>query len=230
MQIGGFQETSLLDYPETISAIIWTVGCNFNCPFCYNPQLVNRITDCIDENEILTFLKKRKGLIEGLSISGGEPLLQNDIIDFIKKVKKLDYLIKIDTNGSFPEKLQELFDKKLVDYVSMDVKAPMEKYNQITGVKIDIKKIEKSIEIIKNIEIGYEFRTTIIPNLLVKEDIVKIAKWLRGSKKYYLQQFKTDIPLISSSYENMIPYPKEYLIEIIEEIKPYFNRCDLRGV
>jgi pyruvate formate lyase activating enzyme len=230
MQIGGFQETSLLDYPDTISAIIWTVGCNFNCPFCYNPQLVKKTTDCIDENEILSFLKKRKGLLDGISISGGEPLLQKDISNFIKKVKKFNYLVKIDTNGTFPEKLQKLLDKKLVDYVSMDVKAPKEKYDLLTGVKMDIKKIERSVEIIRHIAPDYEFKTTFVPDLLAKEDIVKIAIWLKGSKKYYLQQFKTDIPLVSSSLENIIPYPKEYLIGILDEIKPYFNKCYLRGV
>ncbi|RLI64922.1 MAG: anaerobic ribonucleoside-triphosphate reductase activating protein, partial [Candidatus Asgardarchaeum californiense] len=146
MQIGGFQKTSLLDYPDTISAIIWTVGCNFKCPFCYNPQLVQKKTDCISEEEVLSFLKKRKGLIEGVSISGGEPLLQKDIIDFIKKVKKLEYLVKIDTNGTFPDKLKYLIEKKLVDYIAMDVKAPKGKYKQLSGVKTNIKHIEESID------------------------------------------------------------------------------------
>ena len=171
MQIGGFQKTSLLDYPDTISAIIWTVGCNFNCPFCYNPQLVKKTKNTISEEEVLSFLKKRKGLLEGVSISGGEPFLQKDIADFIKKVKKFGYLVKIDTNGTFPDRLKELIEKKLVDYVSMDVKAPKEKYGQLTGVKTDIKKIEISIDIIKKIAPDYEFKTTFVPELLTKEDI-----------------------------------------------------------
>jgi len=230
MQIGGFQKTSLLDYPDTISAIIWTVGCNFNCPFCYNPQLVKKKTKSLSEEEVLSFLKKRKGLIEGLSISGGEPLLQNDIVDFTKKVKKLGYLVKIDTNGTFPDRLEELIEKKLVDYVAMDVKAPKKKYDQLTDVKTDIKKIERSIDIIKQTAPDYEFKTTFVPGLLKKEDILKIAQWLEGSKTYFLQQFKTDVPLISSKLEKITPYPKEYIIETFEEIQSYFKKCEMRGV
>ena len=230
MQIGGFQKTSLLDYPDTISAIIWTVGCNFICPFCYNPQLVKKTTNSISEEEVLSFLKKRKGLLEGISISGGEPLLQKDVIDFIQKVRKFDYLVKIDTNGTFPDRLKELIDKKLVDYVAMDVKAPKKKYNQLTGVKTDIKKIEESIDIIKKTAPDYEFKTTFVPELLTKEDIVEIAEWLKDSEKYYLQQFKTDIPLISAKLGKISPYPKEYLTETLEGIKPYFKQCNLRGV
>ena len=127
MKIGGFQKTSLLDYPNKISAIVWTMGCNFRCPFCYNKQLIFEKEEIISEKEVLSFLNKRQGMLEGLSISGGEPLLYNDIIDFIKKVKKLGYLIKIDTNGAFPERLKELINNKIVDYVAMDVKAPKKK-------------------------------------------------------------------------------------------------------
>ena len=230
MQIGGFQKTSLLDYPDTISAIIWTVGCNFNCPFCYNPQLVKKTKKSISEEEIMSFLKKRKGLLEGISISGGEPLIQKDIADFITKVKKFGYRVKIDTNGTFPDRLKELIEKKLVDYIAMDVKAPKKKYNQLIGVKTDINNIEKSIDIIKKTAPDYEFKTTFVPELLTKEDIVKIAQWLNGSKKYYLQQFKIDVPLISNKLQKIIPYPKEYLTETLEEIKPYFKQCNIRGV
>ena len=230
MKFGGFQKTSLLDYPDTISAIVWTVGCNFKCPFCYNPQLVNSTVDLITEDEIFSFLKKRKGLLDVVSISGGEPFLQKDILDFTSKLKKLGYLVKIDTNGTFPEKLKDLIDKKCVDYVSMDVKAPKEKYDALTDVKTNIKKIEKSIEIIKKTAPDYEFKTTFAPDLLKKEDILKIAKWLVGAETYFLQQFKTNVPLVSSSLENKKPYPKEYLIETFEEIKTYFKKCEIRGV
>lgn len=230
MQIGGFQKTSLLDYPDTISAIIWTVGCNFNCPFCYNPQLIKKTTKSISEEEVLSFLKKRKGLLEGLSISGGEPLIQKNIVDFIKKVKKLGYLVKIDTNGTNPTKLQGLIDEKLVDYLAMDVKAPKKKYDKLAGVKVDIKKIEKSIEIIKKSTLDYEFKTTFVPDLLKKEDIIKIAQWLEGSEKYFLQQFKVNTPLISSSLEKITPYPKEYIVETFEEIQSYFKKCEMRGI
>jgi len=230
MNIGGLQKTSLLDYPNTISAIIWTVGCNFKCPFCYNKNLVEGEVGLVHEEEILSFLKLRKGMLEGLVISGGEPLLQEDIIDFTKKVKNLGYLIKIDTNGMFPEKLKELIDKKLVDYVSMDVKAPKKKYDRLAGAKTDISKIEKSIDIIRNHAPDYEFKTTFAPGLLDKKDLVEIAKWLEGSKRFYLQQFKGDTPLISSKLNNVTPYPKEDLVKTLEEIKPFFKNCDVRGI
>ena len=230
MNIGGIQKTSLLDYPDTLSAILWTIGCNFCCPFCYNKNLVIGKTESISEEEIFSFLKKRQGMLEGLVISGGEPLMQKDIVDFVGKVKRLGYLIKIDTNGMFPDKLEELFDKKIVDYVAMDVKAPKKKYNQLAGVKVDISKIEKSIDIIRKDSPGYEFKTTFAPNLLKKEDVVEIAKWLDGAKNFYLQQFKNNPPLISSEFDKVSSYDKEYVLETLEAIKPYFKNCFVRGI
>jgi len=230
MKIGGLQKTSLQDYPEEISSIIWTIGCNFSCPFCYNKDLVEGNIAKIPEEDILSFLKKRKELIDGLVISGGEPLLQKDLKNFCKKVKKLGYKIKIDTNGSYPEKLKKLVDEKLIDYIAMDIKAPKKKYNKLTNVKIDIKKIEKSIEIIKNSKLDYEFRTTVVPSLLMMEDIVEIANWLKGAGKFYIQQFKMDTPLISYKLAKVSPYAKEELIKILEDIKPCFDICEVRGI
>ena len=141
MKIGGFQKTSLLDYPDRISAIVWTSGCNFRCPFCYNKNLAFGNAELFPMDEILSFLSKRKEQLEGVVISGGEPLIQEDIVDFVEKIKELGLLIKVDTNGAFPEKLSELLEKQLVDYVAMDVKAPREKYHQLTGIDVDILKI-----------------------------------------------------------------------------------------
>jgi len=230
MKIGGLQKTSLLDYPKNVSAIVWTAGCNFHCPFCYNKDLVDGNAKLISEEEIFSFLEKRKGIIDGLVISGGEPLMQKDIVDFITRVKKLGYLIKIDTNGMYPEKLKELIDKKLVDYIAMDIKAPKKKYDKLTGVKTDIKKIEKSIEIIKNSSVDYEFKTTFVPELLTRDDIISIAKWLEGSKRFYLQQFKNNVDLISLKLQNTAPHLEEELIDTLKHIKPYFKICAVRGI
>jgi len=199
MKIGGLQKTSLLDYPGCISAIVWTIGCNFRCPFCYNKNLVLGNSEIYSEKEIFSFLNKRKGLLEAVVITGGEPL-------------------------------QELINKKLVDYVAMDVKAPKNKYNQLTGVKTDLEKIEKSIEIIKTYAPDYEFRTTFVPQLLNKDDIIDIAKWLEGVKNYFLQQYKNNPPLISSDFNNVVPYSKKYLIETYNAIKLYFKKCEIRGI
>jgi len=230
MNIGGLQKTSLLDYPDKISAIIWTIGCNFRCPFCYNTNLVIGTAKKIPEKEILAFLNKRKGLIEAVVISGGEPLMQNDIEHFLEKIKKLGYAIKVDTNGTYPNVLQKLLEKKLIDYVSMDVKAPKNKYSRLSGVTTDISKIEKSIEVIKKFAPHYEFKTTFIPTLLHQKDIIEIAKWLENAENYYLQKFKDDVPVISSELEEVKPYTKQYLEKTIEKVKPYFKQCDIRGV
>lgn len=230
MNIGGFQKTSLLDYPDRISAIVWTSGCNFRCPFCYNKNLALGTAELFPEEEILSFLSKRKTLLEGVVISGGEPLLQEDLVDFVRKVKDMRLLVKIDTNGMFPERLNELLEQQLVDYIAMDVKAPKEKYPQLTGVKSDLTRIEASIDLLKTKAPAYEFKTTFIPGLLFKEDIVEIAEWLKGAEAYFLQQFKSKPPLVSPSLETTLPYHLEYLQKTLKEIQPYFKRCALRGV
>jgi pyruvate formate lyase activating enzyme len=163
-------------------------------------------------------------------ISGGEPLLQDDLIDFIGKVKKQGFLVKVDTNGAFPEKLGELFEKHLVDYVAMDVKAPKRKYCQLTGIDVDTATIESSMNLIKDKAPAYEFKTTFVPDFLKKEDIVEIAEWLTGAEKYYLQQFKVVKPLLSKNLETVAPYSRDYLIDTLKTIQPFFKRCALRGV
>jgi len=230
MKIGGFQKTSLLDYPDMISSIIWTVGCNFNCPFCYNTELVYGTAKIISEEEIFDHLKKRKGIVEALVISGGEPFLQKDLGVFCEKVKKLGYLVKIDTNGSFPDELKELIDKKLVDYVAVDIKAPKNKYEKLAGVKTDVEKIQKTIDILQKSCVDYEFKTTFIPGLLTKQDILEIGKWLKDSKKYYLQQFKNEMTVLSDELQCVKPYDKKECLDIIKDIKPFFRHCNTRGV
>ena len=229
MKIGGLQKTSLLDYPDKISAIIWTIGCNLRCPFCYNTKLVNENIDAISQEEILDFLKNRIGKLEAVVITGGEPLLQNDILEFISKIKQLGYLIKIDTNGTIPDKLEYLLEENLIDYVSMDVKSPKYKYELLTGKPVDISKIDTSISIIKKLAPDYEFKTTIIPELINKKDIIEIASWLKNAKRYYLQQFKNNTPLISQKLQEIRPYTNNYLKEILQEIKSYFTICETRG-
>jgi len=230
MRIGGFQKTSLLDYPNCISAIIWTSGCNFRCPFCYNKNLALGTGDVFPEEVILSFLSKRREMLEGVVISGGEPFLQDQLLDFLKKVKAMGYLVKIDTNGSYPESLEELLDTKMLDYVAMDVKSPKNKYNTLTGVSVDLSKIEASINLLRTRASAYEFRTTFVPGLLNKEDIIEIAQWLEGAETYYLQQFKPMTPLVSSPLETAVPYTKEYLLETLKAIQPFFKNCYVRGV
>jgi pyruvate formate lyase activating enzyme len=230
MNIGGFQKLSLLDYPNKISAIIWTTGCNLHCPFCYNKELFSKDIELIKEEKILKFLKNRIGKLDALSISGGEPLLQKNLSIFLKKIKKLDYAIKIDTNGTYPKKLKNIIDENLVDYISMDIKAPKIKYNILCGKKVNINNIQKSIDIILNSSKEYEFKTTIIPSLLDKNDLINIAKWIKGADRFYLQQFKNEVSLLSPEYEMIKPYSIEYLNKIHKEIKSYFKKCIIRGI
>ena len=232
MIIGGMQPLSLIDYPDRLSAVIWTVGCNFRCPFCYNKDLVlpTKRVRTIPEEEIFKLLKKRKKVLEGVVITGGEPTLQSDLAQFVKKVKGLGYLVKLDTNGSCPSAISYLFESELIDYVSMDIKAPKDKYEVVAGVKVDMKKINSSVRLIRKKAPNYEFRTTIVPGLLDKADIVSIGRWLDGSKKYCLQQFQPRPPLVSAKIGRVKPYPKSYLEEILEEVKPHFERSEIRGV
>ena len=174
MFIGGLQKVTLIDYPGKIACTVFCLGCNFRCGFCYNKELVlpekTKSQIKIPEKEFFNFLKGRKNLLQGVTVSGGEPTIYEDLPDFIKKIKKLDYFVKLDTNGSNPEMLKDLIEKKLIDYVAMDIKAPLinTKYTQITGIKGILNKVKKSIKIIKNSGLDYEFRTTIVPTFHTK--------------------------------------------------------------
>ena len=190
MQICGFQKLTLLDFPEKVACIVFTAGCNFRCPFCHNASLVTHIDNsaAITEEEILEYLRKRKGLLDGVCITGGEPLLHKDIEDFIAKIKQEGFAVKLDTNGSFPERLISLVEKGLVDYVAMDIKNSKEKYSETAGVdNLEIENIEKSIDFLLKGKVPYEFRTTVVDGLHTTQDIVSIAQRIKGAKKYFLQ-------------------------------------------
>ncbi|PIV41894.1 MAG: anaerobic ribonucleoside-triphosphate reductase activating protein [Candidatus Nealsonbacteria bacterium CG_4_10_14_0_2_um_filter_40_15] len=224
MEIGGLEKSTLIDYPAKVACTVFLVGCNFRCPFCYSSELVLpekiKSQPRISEKEFFDFLKKRKGLLEGVVICGGEPTQNKDLPDFIKKIKKLGYRVKLDTNGSSPEILAKLIGEKLIDYVAMDIKAPKERYYKATGVKVDIKKIQKSIDILKRGKVDYELRSTILPKLHTKEDIVNMAKWIRNAKVYYLQQFRPE-KTIDPEYEQYKPFSQEELKSIQKECSKY---------
>lgn len=194
MQIGGITKSSLIDYPKKISAVIFLIGCNFNCPYCHNPELViSNIIEPIDINTIYSFLKKRKGLLDGVVITGGEPTLHKKLPEFIKNIKDMGYLIKLDTNGSNPNMVDELIENKLVDYIAMDIKAPFDEYNNIITKEINIENVKKTFKLLVQNKVDYEFRTTVVSNLLNYESFVKINEIFKKEgkiKKYCLQRFK----------------------------------------
>jgi len=231
VEIGGLQKVTLIDYPGRIAATVFLCGCNFRCPWCYSSELVLpekiKKQPRISEKDFFNFLKERKELLEGVVICGGEPTVHKDLPVFLKKIKKLGYLVKIDTNGSNPGMLKKLIDEKLIDYVAMDIKAPKEKYSKAVGAKVDVKKIQKSIDILRKSKVDHEFRSTIIPGVHNKKDIIDMARWIRGGKAYYLQQFRPE-KTIDPKFEKIKPYSQEYLIEIQKAIVPFFDVCQVR--
>jgi pyruvate formate lyase activating enzyme len=230
MIIGGIQKFSLIDYPGKICAIIFTRGCNFRCRYCHNPELVipEKYAPEIPLSQIYDFLESRRDKLDAISITGGEPTQHSDLIEVIKKIKNMGFLVKLDSNGSHPEMLEKIINQKLVDYLAMDIKAPLEDYHKIMGWPVEIEKLKKSIELIINSGINYEFRTTIVKNLTNKDDLRKIAKTIQGAKKYFLQKFiptKINDPRLlkdESSYSN-----KE-LQELALELMVYVKYCDVR--
>jgi len=207
MKIGGIQKLTLLDYPEKTAAIIFVAGCNFRCGFCHNPQFVDpksvaEIKDfLIPEEKFFKFLETRKGLLDGIVVSGGEPTIFPDLPEFMRKIKEQGFLTKLDTNGTNPEMIKKLLDEKLVDFIAMDLKMTPEKYEEIVGVKVDAKKIKESIEIILNSKIPHEFRTTVLREFHDEVEIAGIAKLIKGADKFALQNFRNEKTLDPKFHE-----------------------------
>ena len=230
MQIRGLNKTTLLDYPEHVAATIFTGGCNFCCPFCHNADLVLRpqIIPEISIDEILTFLKKRKGILTGVCITGGEPTLQPGLESFIEEIKKLGYLVKLDTNGYKPDILKRLLENDLLDYVAMDIKNAKNKYEVTSGIKeISITNIEESVQILMDSKIPYEFRTTVVRQLHNTEDFLEIGEWLAGAKAYFLQAYRDDDGVISKGFSS---YEKEEMEEFAVLLRQFIHRVELRGM
>jgi len=183
----------------------------------------------IPEKKIIDFMSTRKSLLDGIAVTGGEPTLQKDLLEFAKKMKNMGFLFMIETNGSNPRMIKELVDRKLVDYIAMDIKAPLKRYEKVTGKKVNKKNIQKSIDIIRNSGVDYEFRTTVIPKFFKKEDAVAIGKWLKESKNYYLQQFMPENN-IEKAFERVKPYPPERLKEFTKIMNPYFKSVKVRSI
>jgi pyruvate formate lyase activating enzyme len=191
MKIGGLQKVSLIDYPGLISAIIFLQGCNFKCSYCHNPELVDSklFQPCIKEKEVLDFLNTRRGKLDAVVITGGEPTIHDGIALFIKQIKKMGFAVKLDTNGSQPQVIKNLLDEKLLDFIAMDIKAPLEKYKDIVKTQVNPDSIKESIRLILKAKIPYEFRTTVVASQLEEKDILQIGKMIAGAKHYVLQKF-----------------------------------------
>lgn len=230
MKIGGLQKLTLIDYPGKVAATVFLIGCNFRCPYCHNPELVSpelvEGQPQIKETDFFKFLDERKGFLDGVCITGGEPTIFSDLPKFIQKIKKRGFLVKLDTNGSNSEMLKDLIKDDLVDFIAMDIKTSILKYNKV-GVKNKISQVQKSINIIKDSGKNYEFRTTVVPGIVDEKDIKKIAQWLKGAKKFVLQQFRPEKTL-NSSFKNIKPYSLQSLKKMVRILEPYMDAVELR--
>lgn len=230
MNIYGLNKTTLLDYPGHLAAVIFLGNCNFRCPFCHNKNLVTEVSskNMLSESDVFNFLEKRKNVLEGVCITGGEPTISKDLFSFIEKIKNLGYLIKLDTNGYRPDILMNLCNNGLVDYVAMDIKNSKTKYIQTAGLNsLDLNKIEDSINFLINGTIDYEFRTTIVKELHQKEDFYEIGKWISNCKAYYLQNYKETEGVISPGFSS---YSKNEMSAFLEILLPLVPSTTLRGV
>lgn len=228
MIFGGLQKLTLLDFPGVVSCIVFTKGCNFLCPFCHNALLVNRQEQAqeIDEEEVISFLNKRKGVLEGVVITGGEPLLHHQLEDFIVRVRELGYKVKLDTNGSMPDRLKALVSKGLLDYVAMDIKNSFEKYPLTVGTdRIRTQDIEESIDFLLTGTVPYEFRTTVTAEMHTPQDIVSIARRIEGAERYFLQNFKDSGDLVG---QRNSPVEAQILEEMCTFAKKYVKYCEKR--
>lgn len=230
MRLGGIQKLTLLDYPGVVACTVFTLGCNMRCPFCHNSLLVTK-TDEAEEypvEDFFAFLEKRRGILDGVCVTGGEPLIHSDAGEFIAKIKALGYKVKLDTNGSFPEKLEEILKSGNVDYVAMDIKNSPEKYAETVGIPgFDVSKIQRSIEIIRSSGVEYEFRTTVVSPLHNAESIAGAAQMVKGSPKYFLQNFVDSGNLING--EGMGALPEEELERALTKAKDFIPGSQIRG-
>lgn len=242
MIIGGLEKLTLLDYPDHLAAIIFTRGCNFRCHFCYNPMLVlpqegkdeknikkEKGFAAVSSSDLFLFLKERLGRLDGVVITGGEPTLQADLPSFIKKIKDIGYDVKLDTNGTNPEMLARIIKDGLVDYIAMDLKGPWDKYEKVVGVSVDCQNLQKSVKIIMNSGLPYEFRTTVVPGLLTGDDISRMGQSIKGAKKWYLQYFKSDTGLVDKGYEGQSAYMAKDMEALASIGRKFVNFCEVRG-
>lgn len=230
MKFHGFQKMTLLDFPGKVACTVFTGGCNFRCPFCHNALLVTQLREAeeYDEEEILSFLQKRKGLLDGVAVTGGEPLMSEDIIDFIRKVKAEGFAVKLDTNGSYPERLRYIINEGLVDYVAMDIKNSKTLYGKTAGFEnLDISRIEESVSFLMEGKVDYEFRTTVVDGLHTVESITEAADWIKGARRYFIQNFIDSGNLIC---EGMSGIDLDTMNRMCEAAKIYVPETSIRGI
>lgn len=233
MLIHGLQKLTLLDYPEHLAAVCFTGSCNFRCPFCQNGSLVLNPSGepVIPEEEIFSLLKKRSGILTGVCITGGEPTLHSDLPEFIKKIKELGYQVKLDTNGTNPAMIKHLYQKGLLDYVAMDIKASRSNYPLVSGCpNVPMEKLQESIDFLMNGSLEYEFRTTVVKGLHTPEDFSDISQWIAGAKHYYLQSYRDSDLILQKNQLAMSAFSEKEMKEFLALVLPSIPSAKLRGI
>lgn len=228
MKIAGLMKLTLLDFPGHVACTVFLAGCNFRCPFCHNGSLVRGGDIEISREELFAFLKKRQGVLDGVCVTGGEPLMNPDIAELVRGIKELGFLVKLDTNGSYPERLSELLLSGAVDYVAMDIKNSPVGYGTACGVGLDVEKIKRSAEIIKSSGVEHEFRTTVVKGIHTAADIAECAAWIGEGEKYFLQSYKESEDIINP--EGLSAFSAVELAAILAEAKKFNSVTELRGV
>lgn len=228
MDFFGLMKLTLLDFPGHVACTVFTGGCNFRCPFCHNTPIIMREEDGkISEQEILEFLIRRKGVLEGICISGGEPLISEGLVSFMGKVKSLGYLVKLDTNGSLPKRLEMVIKSGFCDYIAMDIKNSLEEYQKTAGVVIDTEDIKRSIDLIRNSGIEHEFRTTVVKELHSVTGIEALAQLIEGEEKYFIQSFRENENVL---VKGLSSFDEAELQELLKSARKYVPKAELRGV
>lgn len=231
MRICGLQTLSLVDYPGKLAATVFTGGCNLRCPFCHNALLVNRLEENQETHpvpEVLDFLRTRRGLLDGVVISGGEPLLQPNVEEFARSVKELGFAVKLDTNGCFPQRLAALLEAGLVDYVAMDIKNSPARYPETVGLpRFDLSPVRESAALLMAGHTPFEFRTTLVRELHTAEDLLAVGRWLEGAPRYFLQRFVDSGDLVG---QGLHPFSPEEMRDFMQLLQPFFGAVALRGV
>jgi len=227
MRLGGLQKCSLIDFPGKITAILFTVGCNFRCPYCHNPELVDETSEIISVDNVFAFLTRRREILDAVTITGGEPTIQTDLVPFIRKVKEMGFLVKLDTNGTHPEVIELVQEEKLVDYIAMDIKAPLGRYASSVARPVDEVQIKKSIQLLIKGNITYEFRTTVVKSLLSYDDLHEIGKTIKNAERYYLQKF-VPTKTLNPAFVRKTTYTDTEFSEMQRFMETYVKLCGIR--
>lgn len=229
MNIHGLQKMTLLDFPGKVACTVFLGGCEFRCPYCHNSELLDMNAPALmDDTELFKFLEGRKGLLDGVAITGGEPLLRKDIVEFIKHIREMGFLVKLDTNGNHPDKLREILETGLVEYVAMDVKNSKERYGETIGLPVfNVNRVDKSIQILLSGKVEYEFRTTVVKEFHDAASFEGIAEWIKGADNYYLQGF---VDRETVMYSGLGAYSKEEMETFQDIVKPHVKHIEIRGL